>query len=68
MFQHVLDDIVAILVGSQGGSGAQDLPADVLLHLLNGAVLQNPLHHPAAVGVGGQTHHTTLDVLHSEAS
>lgn len=65
MLQHVLDDIVAVLIGGKWESGLQDLAANECCHVLNGAVLQHPLHHPAAIGVGGQTHHTTRDILHA---
>jgi len=40
----------------------------VLLGISDGAVLQHPLHHPAPVGMGGETHHTTLDVLHTQST
>ena len=64
MFQHVLDDIVAILISGKRQSGEQDLTAHEGLHVFQGTVLQHPLNHPAAIGVGGETHHTALDVLH----
>ena len=63
MLQHVLDDIVAILIGGKRQSREQDLTADECLHIFQGAMFKHPLNYPAAIGVGGETHHTALDVL-----
>ena len=63
----MLDDVIAVLISGQGNCRLQNLSSGVLLHLANGAMLQYPLYHSAAVRVCRQTHHIALDILHSEA-
>lgn len=65
MFQHVLNDIVAVLICGQRQCSAQNLPSDAVLDISNGAVLQHSLNHSAAVWMGGQLTHVALDILQS---
>lgn len=60
-----LDDVVAVAVLHQVGAALSQLLQDHSL-LGIGAVLQNALHHAAAVGVGGQFLHATLECHDNE--
>ena len=48
MLDDVLDDVVAHGVAGQGDCIGQDGRQHLLAHMLQGAVLQQPLHHPVA--------------------
>ena len=60
VLQHVLNDVVPVLVLHQLVGVVMQLLQNGL-RLLCGAVLQDPLDNPAAVGVRGQLEHLGRD-------
>lgn len=67
ILDNVLSDVVAVLVGNEDLSRGVELAHDLRLVAL-GAMLEQPLDDPAAVGVRGQGCHLSTHSVHDEVN
>lgn len=68
VLHDVLDDVVSHGVAGQLHCIVQDVLQNRLAHVLQGAVLQQPLHHPAAAACSCLGRLPRTDALHASVS